>query len=329
MGSKIGWILSAVLVLGLIGFVLYMVMVPSPSDPTIATGGEDFVKVHAVRVSPAVFLGAEPSAPGNAADDYRQAVAVFRSLDSELRRTYGRLNDISGARYAPPPDILEALDKILTFTAAGAAKKDLEYYSPDKLVVKGHCQPAVDLTDVSTALEILVAWHYGAKRYDQEEKALRTIFIMGWQMANEHTRAGMILEGLTMQERVVNNLDELYQDWEPNKHEAVLKGVREYGASLAVVKHFQDTKWQAIWKDRPEPGDLYRIIRLDQDRAWRVEALLALGAVRFTHEQFKGDMRVTLELLNQYSQDPDPYLRAAARCALALTEEGFNRVIGS
>jgi hypothetical protein len=329
MGSKIGWILSVVLVLGLVGFVLYMVMVPSPSEPTFATGGEDFVRVHSIRVSPAVFLGAEPSAPGNAADDYRQAVAVFKTLEPEMRRTYGRLNDITGGRYAPPPNVLEARNKIVAFAVAGAAKKNMEYYSPDKLAVKSNCQPAADLTDVTTALEILVAWHTAGKRYDQEEQALRTIFIMGWHMANEHTRAGMILEGLTAQERVLNTLDELYQEWDPKKHEALLKGEREYGASLGEVKRFQETKWKAIWKDRPEPGDLYRIIRLDQDRAWRVEALLALGVVRFTHEQFKGDMRVTLELLNQYSQDPDPYLRAAARCARALTEEGFNRVIGS
>jgi len=326
MGSKLGWVLSGVLVAALIGFVVYKVVLPSPSEPTAETLETGFLDIQQVGVSPAVFLGSEPSEPGNAGDDYRLAIAVYEKNKDAIGGAFARAGEITEGEYVPELPAMEALRKINEHLGAGARKKKMYYTDPVKTVVKGTCASAKDFGNLSDSITVLASVYYATKNWPELEKVLHNQFVMGRHMVNEHARALVVLEGLRNQMRALNTMQGLYANWEPNQHVRQLKGVREYTRGLRTVLRSHENKWKIVWRLRPEPGNIFRIIEKDQDRAWRVDALLVLGAIRYTHKAHRGDSRVAGKLIERFCMSSDPFEKAAAVAARDLTPEGFKQI---
>lgn len=330
MGSKLGWVLSGVLVAAIIGFVVFKIMLPSPSSPTAETFRTGFLELQRVDVSPAVVLGAEPSEPGNAGDDYRLAVAVYRTNKDAIEQAIDRelAGEITSGDYVPELPVMEAVRKINEHLTAGARKKTMRYCNPARIVVKFAYASAMELRDLSDAITVLDGVYRSTKNGAELEKVLHNQFALGWHMMNERARAVVVLRGLRTQMKAVNTLEDLYASWkwEPNRHVEQLKGCRQYARGLRKVLRFYENKWNIVWKPRPDPGNIFRIIERDEDRAWRVDALLVLGAIRYTHKALRGDSRVTRKLIERFAKSSDPFEKAAAAAARDLTPEGFQQI---
>ena len=73
-------------------------------------------------------------------------------------------------------------------------------------------------------------------------------------------------------------------------------------------------------------GDLFELAKRSRERMWRVEAILALGRVRFfageggTAANQRNAMRILRDLAEN---DPDPIIRTAATAARDLTVEQY------
>jgi hypothetical protein len=70
-------------------------------------------------------------------------------------------------------------------------------------------------------------------------------------------------------------------------------------------------------------GDVFYLAQHAQERMWRVEAILALGRMKYFVGEGgrRGDQRGATRHLKQHALDKDPVIRAAAKAALELTRE--------
>jgi hypothetical protein len=76
-------------------------------------------------------------------------------------------------------------------------------------------------------------------------------------------------------------------------------------------------------------GDIHKLAAKSDsiDKMWRVEAIMALGRMKFnTHA--RGDQVWAKRYLKQYREDPDPAIKHAAQLADELTIDGYNLLGG-
>jgi hypothetical protein len=327
MGSKIGWILSGVLVL-LLATVMVVLWVTSSTatPPTLAITVPGFFERHEITLSPAGFLGSLPSGAGDAADDYRQAAEIYHAHAQEFSDAIGNEPDLLKGAYKVPASVVRALEDLCAHVSAGAAKKEMHYTAADRIEVRYANEQATQLVHVADALALLAIVYDAAKKYDEEDKVIRAMFVLGWHMAQEDARATMVSQGLEIQGGAVGYLGDLYFKQDPKKYAVPLKALEDYRRELQrVFKDYKD-KLFVVWRPVPNPGDVFAVVQRDKDRAWRVEALLVTGAIRFTHAKSAGDQKVAQSLIEEYAKSPDPFVKAAATAARDLTEEGFTRV---
>jgi hypothetical protein len=332
LGNKLGWILSGVLVLVLAVVVVVMSMNSSEESPTtLAITKPGFFEAHDVKMSPAPLLGGvEQSAPGDAAEDYRKAMAFYAENKSSIADVMDRWKEVQDGSYTIPDSVMATLQKIYEIVAAGAAKKEMHYSTPEMVQVRASYDPAIKLYWLAKdgPLDFLVQIYFHRKQYDQMEKVLRAELGLGLHMTREHVRALMGTMGWDIVNRVIATMQGLYGTWEPEKHGDLLKAAEDYGLAANKVSNDYANKLRVVWKATPEPGDVFAVVKRDQDRAWRIEGLLVCGVVRITHNKRgrEADLKQADKVIAQYINDPDPFLKAAAKAAAAMTPEEFKLV---
>ena len=333
MANKIGWIVGFLLLAGIGGGIAMKLLVfPSQSvqsKETLEPGFSDLIEVDA---SPTSVLDAAPRAPGNAGDDYHKAVPLFRGLFKEIvRLRRPEINvKITKGREVVPGKTLEVLRKIHAHVAAGAKKKQMKYtfvHTPKEFQVGFFYLPAADnLQGISESLEVLLWHHLGLQEHARAVAVLQDAYVLGLHMAGERARVDMVQRGLRIQERALMGLDGVYSSWDQAKYAQKLRLIRKQVIAVQAARSRYSRKREIVWSTKPNPGDLYFIVANDKDPAFRVQALLALGVVRFTHADHRGDMKRTRELLDQYAASSNPLEAAAAKAAKNMTEEDFNDI---
>ena len=280
-----------------------------------------------VTLSPAALLGGtEPNAPGNAADDYRKAIEVCKANADRIADAMDRMDEISAGKYKLSPSVMKTLETILDHVSAGAAKREMQFTTPQDLAVRYADDRAARLARVSEALVLLVNAYYSAKDYERLEKTLRAKLVLGWHMAGEHVRATMCLQGLEIQTQAAGAMRVLYGKWEKEDRAAVLKAAGEYEAAVRTAARAYRVKFSQVWKAMPQPEDVFAVLEADKDRAWRVEGLLLCGVIRFTRTEDAAVQKAAAKFLETHADDKDPFVKAAAAAAAGLTKKAFEHV---
>ncbi len=328
MGSKLGWLLAAVLVVAIGLIVLFTVVYPSPSDPSAAFKREGMLDLRTVDASPELVVGYTPDGGGNAADDYARAVKIYNEAPDKLADAVRDRFEVARGNAVSPPDVRDMLDRMHAHVATGARKADMRYvfaHTPDEFDVGFYYGPAEDLKRVSLALELLGLNHYAAKEFDKAEAVFKNIFVLGWHMTGDkdRVRVDMVHTGMQIQLPAIDLLKDLYGKWDKAKYAGRIEKIDEYDDELVDIEEWYSNKLSLLWRTRPHAGDVFYVIENDEDRAWRVQALLELGILKFTADT-RGDRRYTKKLMEEYASDPDVYLQAAAKAAQEFTERDFN-----
>jgi hypothetical protein len=320
MGSKLGWIIAGALVL-VVGGVLFskLVLGPDPSEPTRVSQAPGFLELHRVEMSPAAVVGSEPSRAGNAGEFYAQAVTHYEKNHYHLQPYLS-----SDDRELRRPD-LDIFERLAELAAQGAQRQNMEYtfiYTPKGFKVGLEYEPAIQLGRVARALSRLGRHYYARGEYDKAEKVFADAFMLGYHMDRERSRTAMATEGMNIQVLAAGDLKKV-------RAKAGRDGLRastdEYLSKLGSVRSFYTGKMRDYWTIKPKAGDAFNMVANDKDRAWRIQALLDLGRVRFGSSN-RGDIKHAEELLAQYANDPDPLIAAAAKAARELTVEEFRAI---
>jgi len=322
MSNKLGWSLAAFLVLGLAAFIIWQVFFPGRSGPQ-ATLRAGMLELKTIEIPVSDVVGYTPGEGGNAGDDYAEAARL--AVENRQTTIAARLA-LQEAKDSPA-DVSaaaqEVLEKIASHVARGARKKEMKYlfrHTPKALKVHIRVEALEDLASVVAAMEILSSYHISHKRYDQAEKAAQDLFVMGRHMIDERSHIHIVTLGLGAQRAAWNPLVRLYR--QHKKDAERLRVLDRYRMAIVDLEDFYRDKHQIVWSVKPYPGDIFNIIENDKDPAWRLQAVLALGLIKFSAES-RGDQKYIQRLMNRLVGDNDELIAAAAKAAKDLTRTEY------
>jgi hypothetical protein len=345
MATKIGWIVAGAFVLALVIYFGVTLMMPKPSEPVFYRGmaPDDMARAFDqlnFPIEKATFLKDPPTGGGNAADDYNAAMSLNASNLDAIKEA-SEHDDLIGngdSNFVLPQKTLDVLNQIYANVVAGTKKKDMQFafrYTPKSFKVQifydADTKPFYNLF---VPLGTLASYYLGKNDLAHMEEIMKTEFVLCWHMTAERTRPWLTLAGATTMKGILKSLDG-YEQWRDQasykrEHDAIAECLR----AAADLETFTSGKINVVWHKspnstaeklglRPNPGDVYLIVRKDKDPAWRVEGLLMLGIIRYTHKGTPGDVKETNALIKQFLDDKNEYVRAAAIAAHDLSPEDY------
>jgi len=353
IGNKNGWLIAAAI--GGVALLLSLIIVmqstfSAGSKPTTATLVSGALDEWNTDEPIGGFIDSPPIGEGNAGDDYARAVRVLRDNAETIRRFHGgfrtwrsgaqevnyELSDepkevrLAGIREVPfdqPPAVAEVLKHV----AEGAGKEMMEYVfvhtiRDDGLRVDRRIEASKDFIAIAKVLMDVAEYHYYRSEPEQVLGPDEGAVVMGWHMFNERAHVDMMYQGLIIQNDALQTLIPTYEDL---GYTDKADRARAYRSSVKRLIDRIEEKLDVLMplddQDRltnpANPGDVFNIARNDKDRAWRVQAVLALGILRVQPQgvMARGDERVTRKLIKKFLNDPEPLIRAAAVAARDLT----------
>ena len=313
MGNAIGWIVSAVLLVLTVLLVALPMACPSHSEAAKAlkTG---FCDKYVITQPISNLVDAEPSGGGNAGDDYARAIDIYNANKEELEAW---MKNPEGEPPAPALKIVEIAREATT----NASMKYLTKSIPGSLAVSPFHQAASDINTVATIVQTMGAVYRKADQPDQYVEMLKIMAIIGWHMTNERALIAMTQFGLEIQMAAAKQLETHYTH---NGQAALAEAAKAYLDSVNDVLDRFHTKRDLVWNTRPQAGEIFYIAENDKDRAWRVQAIMTLGILKFSTEG--GDRRYNKKLIKKFLNDGDPWIKAAATSARHLRRSDYNRL---
>jgi len=342
VGSKTGWILALAVILAVVIVLWIVILDPQPSLPR-ETNADGFLDLKKVAIPLGDVIGFTPSAPGNAAEDYQKAVNLWISRGKEIDAVADaeRYDALVASEDMYKDPALQAAKQIADHVAAGAKKQKMEYsfvYSPKTLTVGYHHAHSTHLWKVSVTVHLLHNLHKDRKEYAQAEEQLKHMFVLGWHMLNERRLAQVERDGVEIMTVALQRFQELYGVWREGRPGHRMGPIKEYDSALRLVSDNFRRKKKILWDNIPArdpvtndpalyPGDVFNVVKNDQDRAWRVQGVIALGPLKHLVTS-RGDIKECRRLIKRSLASKDPIIEAAAKAADAMDRDAF-RSLGS
>jgi hypothetical protein len=341
MGNKLGWIIAGLMIAGIACIVGKFVFFPSPSKGTPLTGREGALDLVELTVAIEPVLGFTPSRDADAGEDYLDAVRFYQSEVEAYDEMFDRIYESEEADTLSPADKARC-EKLVAYLEKAKNKKESTFTSK---ITEGSLKCSMvprgflEIGKLVTASELLYS-HYLNK--NQPEKAKDIIYLwftLGRHLAQERARVGFVNYGCQLMYNATETLKaQCYQDMQaPGADQpalqAMVQACDKLGDNVLNVQQSTKNRINAIWKLRNETktglhaGDIIRIIEDDKDPSGRVDAILALGYLKFTSSDHRGDTRVVNNLLEEYAQSDTPLYKQAAQAANALTLEQMHSYV--
>jgi hypothetical protein len=335
VGNKLGWAIAGIAVLAIGLFLVMYLVFPAATMPTFRSMGDNMV-LPVPKVAIGTVIGAEPSEPGNAGEDYNQALAAFAQPEvKSLWQACVRANKVTDTD-------METLKSVVNPLLAGTRKKNMQYYfklTPQKIELPYQPTEQGDFQDLTDVLRLLAISAAQDNQYPKAEQYLFAYMIVGNHLFAERARYDISKRGLGFMKAAcsyksfggMEGLVPLYEKWnKPDRVEAV-KALKE---ALESVSARYDDLYQIIWMYQekcelgwnPWPGDVFNLAENHPDRGVRVEAILSLGVIKLTDVNMRGDEKKCRRLIDAKLSSPDPIEREAARQANALDEAGLQKL---
>jgi hypothetical protein len=322
-GNLKGWLISSVIVaLVVVVFVSTGILkVPPVSRPS---GKIDFSEKITLPVDPQPFL-TTATKDRDASEVYRLSINEYENNE----KLYGP--DGTYARSATALADADPKGVQLIVEAAESKGSDLFASRPDQLVHYNSTWP--DLSSLTRMAEHTVNAGdvYRAKKdLEKAERYIRAGFTLGYRLYNERVAWQELNDGMNLMINASYRLSKLYQAKdEKEKAQACtrfsdeLKNYKTEKIFKPIVRAVTSINTREIG-DRG--GDFFYLAKESPERVWRVEALLALGRMKYNTSN-RGDQVAARREVKKYLNDPDPAVRLAAKLADELTVERY-RMLG-
>jgi len=316
-GNRLGWGISLIIAVAVVGSLTYYARAASVvSKPTpFASDAAD--NVVAISVPAQTVLGATPK-PCDAAQAYSEAIALYRkepSLYDDVAAGISRAGD--AAKLPAIQRLIEAKDcgQMTLFSA-----------EPHRVVRYGEVPEIEALRTIGRAAVRVGLVHQQAGRNADAIPCYLAAFALGAKLYDERLTYRELLvanelmgEGGVAFSRLSFNTGDTIRSESAQKFEAARRST--YTTSvLPVAQKLISIDARVVSE---HAGDVFYLADHADDRMWRVEAILALGRMRFFVGEGRrlGDQRGATRQLKQLLNDKHPVIRAAAKAALDLTRE--------
>ena len=327
MGSKFGWLLAGALVVLVAAAVLYLVVFPPASPPTSRTTRSGVLGLKRLPVTPRDITGRASDGADDAGRFYHDAIAKCQASQPDLRALFAQAAALEAGRQAPTEAQMALLESIAAAMRQGAAQGRMDFvrtYAPAVQVAEdmsGVCADIQRLLDAQVLYSGILA---GRGQTDAARRVLEDTLTMGYQFFQEHARIWTSLIGLSVLRQAGLGLQRLAgatSPADPTKAQA-LSDLLAAASNIPVVWGGKLAVLRNVTFVHDAPGDIFNIIDEDADPAWRMEAIAALGMVKFSAAT-RGDQRMTRKLIQRYLGSSDPLEAAAAKSAQDLTIEQY------
>lgn len=345
MGNKTGWIVGGILLAAVLIFLMLFVFSPLPSAPYM-TNEPGFMELKVPQTPLDAIIPAAPTGAGNAADDYAKAMTFYKQHAADIDRTADIAPYNAATASADPwanPDFKACRD-LADIVAEGAKKAEFRYtfvMTPKKLKPYFQVDYAREMHDIAIGTHQCFLVHMDRKEYPQAEKRLQQMFILGWHMFNERTLADMSMQGIDVMLATMSRqgddlpgFQELYQRW-PEGPKDRIRSIDEYANELRGILEDDKKKKRLLWDSLPlnfskagdqfYPGDVLVMAEKEEDHAWKVQAVLTLGPMKY-RAVGRGDVKMALSLIQKYLRSEDQLLKAAAECSNDMTKDQYQRL---
>ena len=327
MNKITGIIVGAVFAGVVIGIVVKVFLFPSADGPTRVTQKTGYMEVIEMDMPITKIVPSAPTGSENAAIHYIKAIEVFEANEKPITEAAAAIT--AGDLTADPnaPQALKALEEILGHVQAGAQQAGMKYLvenTSGPLKVSKHSDDVARLGKAIDMLDMLGDYYAKNDRKEDADKAFGAMFIAGWHMINERSHTHMVMYGMDMQESALDGMSRtIPRDTDPEEARKIRGPMREYIYALNEFSDKYEDKIEVFLKTPFDAGDVWNIADNDKDRAWRVQAILAMGMIKFTHLA-KGNTSYNNSQIEKFLKSTDPVEKAAAEAAKAYTEADFN-----
>jgi hypothetical protein len=290
-GNRLGWAISLVIAVAVVGALTYYARAASAVSAPTPFAADAADNPVAIPVSPQTVLSAKPK-DCDAAQAYSEAIALYRKEPGAkdcAQMTLFAAEPHRVVRYGEVPEI-EALLAVGRATIQIGLLKQKANLNAE----------AISCFEAAFAL--------GAKLYD--ERLTYYELMAGNDLLGA---AGVGLSSLTFKSGNTARTESAHK-FESARRNTYTTNVGPVAQKLISIDAGVVSQ---------HAGDVFYLAERAGDRMWRVEAILALGRMRFFVGEARrlGDQRGATRQLKQLMNDKDPVIRAAAKAALDLTRE--------
>jgi hypothetical protein len=321
-GNSLGWAVSMVIV-ALTATIVYVVS--ASTRPARPTDFSDDPAHFAAIVLPALPAGALPAPmeqDSDAGELYRLAIGRFE----QERILYERFA-ASGTLASPDAEKLQAIDLLLQ--AASRPKMNLFAARPRDVVNYDHEHPPIEAlrTLGKVCVDRLGLLNQKAGHADEAIRFYQAGFALGHHLARERVCYAELELGMELLSKTVPQLASVAESQGRTGDAAAL---RAFDAQrLALSRDRIDPVLRIVRTIDPNvvgrhAGDQFELARRSQERMWRVEAVLALGRLRYFvgTDGTAGTQRAAERMVRRLaSEEADPVVRTAAEAARDLAAE--------
>jgi len=325
MNKVTGIVVAGAFAIIVIGIVVKLLVFPSISGPTRETTKRGFLEFIEVDAKLTDVLPSEPTGGGDAGEDYALAVQELRTNESVILDATPKIDK---GKSEGTESAIASLEKIRAHVASGAKKAKMEYltkHTPKKLQVSWRQEEINHLHDMFGAVDLLGEYYRLNGRLDDAKALYGDMLVGGWHMVKARSHPYVVMIGQQIQGKAINGLSKSHKaadDTQPM--DEYRYALRRYLGALNDFQAEYKEKLKILRKAKPIPGDVWNIAKNDKDRAWKVQAILAMGLVRFTHSDSKANAKHNDALLEEFLKTGDPLEKAAAQAAKNYTEAEFN-----
>jgi hypothetical protein len=266
-------------------------------DPPTLVSSDDALRARKLDTAslPPVF---ESKESGDAGALYARALQMYNENRDKL----------SGRK--PDPAVLREL--------AGTLKSAMDRHD----VTNGFADAAVplepggeaDYKDAPTRIANLLREDAKSLPKEQAADQLLSIWAMGQRLFMNNVRLAPRRAGLAAMSLAELTYTPLIGSADPHT-----KAMQSWVPKIEGIVGDWSAKME-VFGSKPNVGDLLRVAELDEDRTFRVEAVLAMGAAKWTNTT-TGNLRGIRNSLAAFQAGSDPLLAKAARAAEAMSRE--------
>jgi len=317
-GNRLGWSISIV-----IAAVVLSLLARFVHEAGITTAPTEFSRdpknLAALNVpfSPSKCL--EMNDPGDAGELYRHAIELYRDDPQRYERFAA-----SGLPETLDERALPALEPILQATTCSTA----HIFVDQPASVIGYSSDNSSL-EILRSLGAICAERLGypavrAGRAEFAKPYLHAAFALGAKLFEERLTADELSAGLALMSAAALSMREIESSpaLESFEKTRAVFFQQQIMPTLHILRTI-DPQTMA-----QHAGDVFVLATQSRERMWRIEAILALGRMRyFIGDAHASDQRAARRLLRKLSSDADPSIRAAAIAARQLTPEQY-RALG-
>lgn len=326
MNKITGLIVGGIMLLLVAGILVKVFVFPSTEAPTRETTKTGFMEIIEVDAKITDVLDAAPSGGDNAAEHYAKAVEAFFANQALLLDAAASLGQGKADGHA---DALKTLEEIRGHVGNGAKQAKMNYlaaHASGKLQVSKRQDDVERLGQAIDSLSILGDYYIENKRLKDANAMYRDMLVAGWHMVQAHSHMHMTLYGQDIQATALSGMSKsMERTSDANADREKRVPLRNYLSALNEFKSRYEEKSMVFHKPRLEAGDIWNIAENDKDRAWRVQAILGMGMIRFTHDTSKANNTRNNAMIEKFLKSSDPLEKLAAQAAKAFTEPEFNQ----